>query len=169
VAAIAAILILMRPRIAVLAALLSLLPIGAPASAAEDLTEPRARVEHHLREARQIAQHFEEVLTRDCPRFETPDAWYAYIDPEIDRMVTLLAHMDEAWAEAKRTKDDEVRGMAKTPRRMREQARLHVDRLQTCAADNGAVFAPLSVWRRIERELPQRRAAIALPQETPSP
>ena len=156
-------------RVAARARVLLLAPIlvgvsGIPAAtSAEHPTEPLARVEHHLREAGQIAQHFEGVLAQDCPRFASPAEWESYLDREIDRVVTLVAHVEQAWVEAKRTKDDDVRRTAKAPRKRLDQARLLVDKLQACAADNGTTFVPLSVWRRIEREVPPRQAAIALP------
>src|SRR2546428_13673323 len=33
--------------------------------------EARPRVEHHLLEAEQLVQHFESVLSQECPRFGT--------------------------------------------------------------------------------------------------
>ena len=78
-------------------------------------------------------------------------------------MTLLVAHVERAWIEAKRVGDDDVRRAAKAPRRRLEEARGAIEKLQTCAADNGASFSPLSVWNRIEREAPRRQEAIALP------
>jgi len=124
---------------------------------------PRDRVEHHLHEAQTLAQHFESVLSADCPRFASPTEWQSYFDGEVDRVVLLMAHLDQAWAEAKQTPDKDVRRAAKAPRRDKERGRQLLDKLQQCAGDNGASFAPMVVWQRIERELPRRQAQIALP------
>ena len=135
------------------------------AHAAPDLTAEQAlpRVEHHVREAEQIARHFQSVTQSDCPRFATPAEWRGYFKGEVDQVVLMMAHVEQAWVEAKRTGDDDVRRTAKAPRRRLVDARALVDKLQGCAADNGASFGPVQVWRRIEREVPQRQAEIALP------
>ena len=75
-----------------------------------------------------------------------------------------MAHLEQAWVEAKRTGDDDVRRTAKAPRRQSDQLRQLVDKLTTCAEANGASFSPATIWRRIEREVPRRQAEIALPQ-----
>jgi len=82
----------------------------------------------------------------------------------VDRVVLLWAHVEQAWIEAKQTGDDDVRRAAKAPRRRLEDARALLDKMQTCAADNGASFSQGTVWRKIEREVPRRQAQIALPQ-----
>ncbi len=137
---------------------------AAPARAEQRPAEEiRPRVEHHLREADQLAQHFEEVLATDCPRFDTRDAWNVYLDAEIERVVLMMAHLEQAWSEAKRTGDDDVRRAAKAPRRRADEARALVGKLQTCANGNGTSFSSVGVWRRIEREVPLRQSDIALP------
>jgi len=125
----------------------------------------RARMEHHLREVHDLTDHFERVLARECPRFATSQEWGAYLDGEIDRVVLLMAHLEEAWVEAKHTGDDDVRRAAKAPRKRADRARELVDKLSGCAEGNGASFSPMSVWRRIEREVPDRQSRIALPEE----
>jgi hypothetical protein len=136
-----------------------------PAWAADELTaeQARPRVAHHLREAGGLARHFEGVLAAGCPRFATAEEFDAYLDAELDRVVLLLAHLEEAWAEAKRTGDDDVRREAKAPRRQVERAHALLDKLQGCAGEHGRTIAPMSAWRRVEREVPRRQAAIALP------
>jgi hypothetical protein len=124
----------------------------------------RARVQHHLRHVERLSGHFEALLGGDCPRFATPAAWDAYVDTEMEQVVLLVAHLEQAWAEAKRTGDDDVRRTAKAPRRQREQARQLVEKLSSCAEVNGAAFSPLVLWRRIEAALPQRRMDVALPE-----
>jgi hypothetical protein len=124
----------------------------------------RERVEHHVREAEQIRQHFETMVNRECPRFGSSREWAAYLDGEVDRLVLLVAHTEQAWSEARTTGDDDIRRLAKGPRRFRDQAQTLVDKLQACASGNGTVFSPQSVWRRVEREVPQRRTEIALPE-----
>ncbi len=126
--------------------------------------EVRARVDHHLRHVERLAGRFEALLAQACPRFPTPADWDAYVDAEADHLVLLLAHLEQAWLEAKRTGDDEIRRAAKAPRRQREQARALVDKLGACAERNGSTFSPLALWRRVEREVPRRQAEIALPQ-----
>jgi hypothetical protein len=123
----------------------------------------RARMEHHLAHVHRLADHFEGVLGRDCPRFASTAEWGAYLEGELDRVVLLLAHLEEAWVEAKHTGDDDVRRAAKAPRKRADRARALVDKLSGCAEGNGASLSPMSVWRRIEREVPGRQADIALP------
>jgi hypothetical protein len=148
------------------AALLLVLALAAPALARDERPAPeaRARMEHHLKEVNQLSRHFEGVLSSECPRFASPAEWSSYLDGEIEQVVLLVAHLEQAWYEATRTGDDDVRRTAKAPRRRLEQARTLLDKLQDCAQSNGASFSPASVWRRIEREVPQRQTEIALPQ-----
>ena len=126
--------------------------------------EARVRMQHHLDEVKQLAEHFDGVMSADCPHFASPKEWSAYLDGEIERVVLLVAHLEQAWFEATRTGDDDVRRTAKAPRRRLGQARPLLDKLQTCAQSNGSSFSPVAVWRRIEREVPQRQMDIALPQ-----
>lgn len=149
-----------------LAALLLLLLTPTAGHAAGATMPPqgaRDRVEYHVRRADALVAHFDGVLQADCPHFGDPEAWSAYLDGEVDRLVLLVAHIEEAWAEAKQTGDDDVRRAAKEPRRGLEQARTLGDKLQTCAADNGSALSPLALLARIQREVPRRRAEIALP------
>jgi hypothetical protein len=125
--------------------------------------EARPRVEHHLLEADQIVRHFESVIADDCPRFGSPAERRAYIDGEVERVVLLVAHLEEAWSEAKQTSDKDVRRAAKAPRAQMGQAQTLVTKLQTCTADDGASLEPRAIWRRVEQEVPRRRAEIALP------
>jgi hypothetical protein len=151
---------------ATLAAVLLLGALTPPALGREPdrpVEQARARMEYHLREVHELADHFERVLARDCPRFATPQEWRLYLDGEIDRVVLLMAHLEQAWIEAKHTGDDEVRRTAKAPRRRVEQARTLLDKLSGCAENNGAPVSQVGMWRRIEREVPARQAQIALP------
>lgn len=125
--------------------------------------DPRARVEHHLREVEALGRHFEQVRAAGCPRFASRREWREYFEAEVDRMVLLLAHLEQAWVEAKSSRGDEVRRMAKAPRRRADEARGLLDRYQACAADHGTAFSPLAVWNRIEREVPGRQETIVLP------
>jgi len=135
----------------------------APAARAQTVEEVRPRVDHHIREAEQIIRHFQEVVSADCPRFASRDEWRQYFDGEVEQATLLVAHVEQAWIEAKRVGDDDVRRAAKAPRRRIDEARGALEKLQTCASDNGASFSPLAVWNRIEREVPRRQDAIALP------
>jgi len=58
-------------------------------------------------EAEQIVRHFERRDRRGIPRFDTVPSDGAYVDGEVDRVVLLVAHLEEAWSEAKRTSDKE--------------------------------------------------------------
>jgi hypothetical protein len=151
-----------------LAALAAVVLIAGVPSASEAEHKPaeevRPRVEYHLRQIEELAQHFEGVLGAPCPQFTTRDAWNSYFDGEVERVVLLVAHVEQAWVEAKRTGDDDVRRAAKAPRKRLEEARTLLDKLHKCAGDNGASFNEMGVWRRIEREVPRRQAQITQPQ-----
>jgi hypothetical protein len=137
---------------------------GAMAAGTKPAAEVLPRVEYHLRHIDEIAQHFEGVLGAPCPHFTTPDGWNSYFNGEVDRVVLLVAHVEQAWVEAKQTGDDEVRRVAKAPRKRLDEARTLLDKLQKCADDNGASFNQMGVWRRIEREVPRRQTQITQPQ-----
>jgi hypothetical protein len=149
-----------------LPAVVLFLTAAAPASAAEGKSpeEVRPRVDHHLRHVEDLAQHFESVMTAACPRFASPVEWDRYLDGQVDRVVLLVAHVEQAWLEAKTTGDDDVRRVAKAPRKRLEEARALLDKLSGCADANGSALDRLALWRRIERAVPQRQAEIALPQ-----
>jgi hypothetical protein len=138
--------------------------VAAPVARGDELpSDPYERVAYHLREVDELATHFESVLASECPRFATPERWQGYVDGEMDRVVLLVAHLEEAWLEAKQTHDKELRRIAKAPRRRLDEARTLLDKFQRCAGDNGSSVAPLALWQRIEREVPRRQAEIALP------
>jgi len=151
----------LRPLLMIVLLLLAGRAVHAEAIAPE---EARVRVEHHLRYVDDLLSHFQTMLAESCRRFPTSAAWDTYVNAETDRLVLLMAHLEQAWVEAKRTGDDDVRRTAKAPRRQSDQLRQLVDKLTTCAEANGASFAPATIWRRIEREVPRRQAEIALPQ-----
>ena len=148
--------------VVVLAATLGL---GAGSARAEWLpaAEIQPRVEHHIREVGTLIDHFETFVAGECPRFSTPAAWDAYAEGEIDRMLLLAAHAEQAWVEAKRTGDDDVRRAAKAPRRRLDEAPRILTKLSACAEDNGVTLSPGSVYRRLERDLPRRQSEISLP------
>jgi hypothetical protein len=137
---------------------------SASASGVKSPEEVRPRVDHHLREVETLAQHFASVLSTNCPRFASSGEWDRYLDREVQRVVLLMAHVEQAWVEAKTTGDDDVRRVAKAPRKRLEQARTLLDKLSGCADANGSSLNQLTLWRRIEREVPRRQAEIALPQ-----
>ena len=137
---------------------------SASASGVKSPEEVRPRVDHHLREVETLAKHFESVMSADCPRFTSAAEWDHYLDGQVRRVVLLMAHVEQAWVEAKTTGDDDVRRTAKAPRKRLEQARSLLGKLSGCADANGSPLNQLGLWRRIEREVPQRQAEIALPQ-----
>ena len=151
-------------RALVVVVLTLLLTGAASASGVKSAEEVRPRVDHHLREVETLAQHFESMLSAECPRFASAGDWDRYLDGEVDRVVLLMAHVEQAWVEAKTTGDDDVRRVAKAPRKRVEQARTLVGKLSGCADANGSTLNQLALWRRIERRVPQRQAEIALPQ-----
>jgi len=140
------------------------LAIGAVASAGDLSPVVRPRVQYHLRQVDALSQHFEDLIVRDCPHFASPAEWETYLDGEVDHFVLLVAHVEQAWVEAKRTGDDDVRREAKAPRKRVSRARLLVEKLETCADSNRADVPMQSLIERIEREVPQRQSEIALPQ-----
>jgi hyperosmotically inducible protein len=133
-----------------------------PGAAEGPPLDVRGRVEHHVREANRLAAHFETVLAGDCPH-AGPAEWEAFLDGEVERLGLLVAHVEEAWAEARATQDDEVRRIAKAPRRRLGEARALAAKLEACARSNGSAFDALAVWRQVQQDLPRRRAEIALP------
>jgi hypothetical protein len=146
-------------------ALLTLaLTVPAWASGFKSAEEVRPRVDHHLQQIDTLAQHFESVMASECPRFPSAALWDRYLDGEVERVVLLMAHVEQAWVEAKTTGDDDVRRVAKAPRKRLEQARALLGKLSGCADANGASLNQIGLWRRIERQVPQRQAEIALPQ-----
>jgi hypothetical protein len=125
------------------------------------------RVEYHLQQIDTLTQHFDSVLRSPCPHFASADEWDSYFDGEVDRVVLLVAHVEQAWVEAKQTGDDDVRRAAKAPRKRLQEARSLLDKLRECAGDNGASFSPMGVWGKIEREVPQRQTEITQPRSEP--
>src|SRR5438270_265498 len=98
-------------------AMLSVVAVSAFAADREPASEIRPRVDHHLREAGVLTQHFEVLVAAGCPRFASRAEWNVFLDQEVDRMLLLAAHVEQAWVEAKRTGDKDVRRAAKAPGR----------------------------------------------------
>jgi hypothetical protein len=134
-----------------------------PEKSADTPREPRDRVDYHVRHANELVDHFDELMRNGCPRFGTPAEWDAWVDQEVDRLILLMAHLEQAWKEAKTTPDDDVRRTAKAPRRRAREARPLLEKLDACARDHGSALEPLPMWARIQREVPRRQAQIALP------
>jgi hypothetical protein len=137
--------------------------VAARAADREPAAEIQPRVDHHVREATLLVRHFETFVAGQCPHFATVAEWNGYVDREVDRLLLLAAHVEQAWVEAKRTGDDDVRRAAKAPRRRLDEAPQILDKLAVCAQDNGTTFSAGPVYRRIERDLPVRQSEIALP------
>jgi hypothetical protein len=121
------------------------------------------RVSYHLNQVSRLADHLEGILRQDCRRFTTPGEWQAYVDGEVEQVVLMVAHVEQAWVEAKTTDDDDVRRAAKAPRRRVQEARGLVDKLVGCAEVNGSQLQVMTLWKRIEAEVPSKQAQIALP------
>jgi hypothetical protein len=116
-----------------------------------------------VRHAAELADHFDALLRDGCPRLATAADWRAFVEAEVDRLVLMVAHAEQAWTEAKRTADDDVRRTAKGSRRRLTDARTVIEKWQGCAQEHGAVLELAPIKRRIEREVPRRKAEIALP------
>lgn len=146
---------------------LAVLVIGAAApdvaAGTRSASEVRPRVDHHVHEAERLADHLQAVIDGECRRFDSSEEWQAYVDGEVERIVVLVAHVEQAWVEAKTTGDDDVRRAAKAPRRRFGDARQLLDKLQGCAPD-GARIDPAAVLQRLQQEVPRRQAEIALPE-----
>ncbi len=121
------------------------------------------RVAHHVRLASALADRLEPLLDGVCPRFASPGEWEAFVEREIDDAVLLVAHVEEAWSEAKTTPDDDVRRAGKAPGRRLRAAVKYADKLQACAESNGSRLDTGGLWQRIELAVARRRAEIALP------
>ena len=126
--------------------------------------EARPRIEHHLQQVDLLSQHFAGLLRQNCQRFDRPDEWRTFLDGELDRATLLMAHLEQAWVEAKHTGDKDLRRAAKAPRAQVDRAQRLVTKLQACAGDNGTSFDAAAAWQRVERDVPRRQAEIALPQ-----
>jgi hypothetical protein len=136
---------------------------AAAASATRSLAEARERVSYHVRQVETIAEHLGRTMSAPCPRLGTPAEWTQFQDAQFDEVVLLLAHLQQAWVEAKAGGDDEVRREAKAPRRRKDEGLRFVEKLRACAVENGAAFDPLVLWTRVEEEVRRRRSEIALP------
>lgn len=154
---------MLRALLGLLVAALILGAAGAADANREAAADIQPRVDHHIRELGALIQHFEAFVAGECPRFDTVSEWNAYAEREIDSILLMIAHAEQAWAEAKRTGDDDVRRSAKAPRRRLDEAPQILHKLVACAETNGARLSPGAVVSRIERELPRRQSEIALP------
>ena len=152
------------PISVVCACLAVVTPAASAGPAIRSVAEARVRVDHHLQEVDAVASRLDAVLAEPCPDFSTPAEWKQFQEARINDVVLLMAHLEQAWIEAKAVKDDELRREAKAPRQRIAEGRQLVEKLQTCAARNHTSIDPLGVWLRIEREVPHRQAVIALPE-----
>src|SRR5262249_29168424 len=111
----------LRP-LALAAAVLAVLGIPAAfAARTKPAAEVLARVQYHVGEIDRLTQHFESIMTSPCPHFASSAEWDSYFDGEVDQVVTLVAHVEQAWREALQTGDDDVRRAAKAPgKRLKE-------------------------------------------------
>src|SRR2546426_9988732 len=123
----------------------------APGAWAGDRTAEaaRPRIEHHLQQVDLLSQHFAGLLRQNCQRFDRPDEWRTFLDGELDRATLLMAHLEQAWVEAKHTGDKDLRRAAKAPRAQVDRAQRLVTKLQACAGDR-------SEERRVGKECRSR-------------
>ena len=104
-------------RVALAVVLLVVLATAVSARDERPPDEARARMEHHLKEVNRLAAHFDGMMSAECPHFASSREWSTYFDGEIEQVVLLVAHLEQAWYEATRTGDDDVRRTAKAPRK----------------------------------------------------
>lgn len=142
------------------------LVLAAPGPAATDasaLAQAQARIDFHLTEAEALREALAPVLTGPCPRFPTPAAWDVFLARLVDRGVTFVAHLDEAWREAK-TGGDDLRRRVKAARRellAGGDPRRLVGKLTRCAWRNGSPLDPWSLWREVSAQVADRRREVA--------
>jgi hypothetical protein len=140
-------------------------PVVAPPSPGMPplLLSPRDRVEFHLERVRALTDHFQRWLAEPCPRFATRSEWDEFLDAEIGQAVLLAAHLREASTIARRSREEDLIRAAQAPEGRFPEARGMADKVEACARDNGATVDIMRIVRRVQRELPQRRAEIRLP------
>ncbi|PYM39287.1 MAG: hypothetical protein DME17_01525 [Candidatus Rokuibacteriota bacterium] len=152
------------PTGVLLACLAAVAPAASAGPTIRSVAEASVRVDHPLQAVDSVASRLGAVLVEPCPRFSSDAEWSQFEEARVNDVVLLMAHLEQAWIDAKAARDDTLRHEAKAPRRRVAEGRQLVDKLQACAAQNRASFDPLSVWLRIEREIPRRQAEIALPE-----
>jgi hypothetical protein len=146
--------------------ILATLAAGVPAAAGPDragAARVEARVGFHLERAEVLREALAAVAYGPCRRLASPAAWDAYLASLVDEGMTLVAHLDEATREAKRSGDAALRArVAATKRRFipPDPAGV-VARLARCARQNGAVLDTRAHWERVTAEIPGRRLAVA--------
>jgi hypothetical protein len=123
----------------------------------------RDRVEFHLERIRNLAAHFQRRLVEPCPRFPTPAEWDAFLDAEVGQAVLLAAHIKEAGTIARRSREEDLIRAVDVPQARGQEARGLAEKVEACARDNGATVDLMKIARRVQRELPRRRAEIRLP------
>ena len=149
------------PTGVLLACLAGVAPAASAGPAIRSVADARVRVDHHLQAVDSVASRLGAMLVEPCPRFSSAAEWSQFEEARVDDVVLLMAHLEQAWIEAK---DATLRRAAKAPRRRVAEGRQLVEKLQACAAQNRASFDPLGVWLRIEQDIPRRQAEIALPE-----
>src|SRR5262249_61550643 len=84
---------------------LALVGLFATSGAAEAPTDVRARVDYHVRQATELAEHFDDVIKNDCPRFGSSGEWQADVDDEVSRMGLMAGHGEQGGVGGKTTGD----------------------------------------------------------------
>src|SRR5262245_30780335 len=92
----------MRRFVALIA--LQVLGLAVAVSAGDETAHEAGRmIELQLHAADQMVRNFACVISEDCRRFDSVATRRAYSDGEVDRVVLLVAQLEVAWSEAKRT------------------------------------------------------------------
>lgn len=147
------------------------LALALPSAAAEGPAAPEgsaarraeARLAFHLARAEALREALAPDVYGPCRRFESPAAWNRYLAGLVDQGITFVAHLEEAWREAKRADDPALRARVKAARRrmlVGDPVRL-VRKLVSCAARNGSPLDLWTLWTRAAAEEPRRRGEVA--------
>jgi hypothetical protein len=136
---------------------------AAPGRLPADRAAAEARVAFHLARAEALHRALAPAVYGPCPRLPGRAAWDAHLAALVDEGVTFAAHLAEAWREAKRADDAELRLRVKATKRrlLTGDPVALVTKLSRCAWNHGSVLDVMAVWRRAADEVPGRRRQVA--------
>lgn len=143
---------------------------GAVLAAGPAAPGAEARLGFHLARAAALRDTLAPFVYGPCPRFPSRAAWDSYLAGRVDEGVTLAAHLDEAWREAKASGDQTLQARVKAEKRQMlvgNPVQL-VGKLTTCAWKNGSSVDPMGLWKRATDDV-RRRAELAREAEQAAP
>jgi hypothetical protein len=128
-----------------------------------DRAAAEGRTVFHLARAEALHRALAPAVHGPCPRLPGRAAWDAHLAALVDEGVTLAAHLAEAWREAKRADDAELRARVKATKRrlLTGDPVALVTKLTRCAWHHGSVLDVVAVWRHAAAEVPERRRQVA--------